>query len=241
MKSKPQTSPARTRQLELLAAWIKEWKIAARLETMTPAAEPPSRRIEYTVFGAQREAARLRVGANPLTEGDIVLLPPDAEATRARPWYVALLSSERPGRWLAAPFGRFPLPALPGEWATGRRAGPLKVICLWNRGLLGEERLRRGWRVGRMTAREQTAVAQLMAPMAERALTARLASRIGPPLAHPLDPRHDYIEDERLLWLPEPSQLRLAESPPRYAPADKAILPMAAEREKGWNRTSDGE
>ena len=55
-----------------------------------------------------------------------------------------------------------------------------------------------------------------------------LATRVGPPLSHPLDPRHEHIDSE--------TELRLAlESPPRAPgltyrpPPDDASLDKAAE------------
>lgn len=237
----PSEALLRRRQLERLAAWLREWKIAVRLEAARPA-EPsavtrPS--LDYDSLDASDRSARLCVGAKPLAAGDIVLLPPDAEATRGRPMYVALVRSERPGLWLAVPFGRFAEPALPGEWATGRRAPTLRVLCLWNHGLLEEARLRHGWRVGRLTGRERCAADRLLALRPGEAPPFRLASRIGPPLAHPLDPRHDYVEEERVLWLPRRAGLHLAERSARYELDGVSTLPMAAERKENWETSGD--
>ena len=46
------------------------------------------------------------------------LLPPDSPALRSRPVYVALIEAMCDATWLVVPFGRLPLPALPGELAT---------------------------------------------------------------------------------------------------------------------------
>ncbi|MDD5706966.1 MAG: hypothetical protein PHR35_13670 [Kiritimatiellae bacterium] len=230
MKPSPQSyNTPRQRQLACLEAWIREWKVAARLEREATdgtvvSLRPDSPRQDGS---SAPRADRTRIGAvRPLTAGAIVLLPPDAEYTRRRPVYVALVGDAHPGAWLAVPFGRFQHPATPGELATGRPATPLKVLCLWNRGPLEEARLRRGWRVGTLTSRERGWVACWLTLQPGETAPAALQQRLGPPLIHPLDPRHQYLQEERCLWLPRPC---LAEKSAGYAPRSHGTLPMAAE------------
>lgn len=219
-----------------LGDWLEAWQMHLRLEALEglPEGEAPQPAPQVYApgrFTAAGETA-LRIGhPDRLLAGAIVLLPPENEATRARPVYVALVEAVADGRWLVVPFGRFPVPALPGELATGRAAPPLQVLCVWNAAPVEAERLARGWQVGRLNLREKRWLRQLLdlppgAPPPARAL----ALRLGPPLIHPLDPRHDYIEQERMLWLAEDSPSGCSESPVPYRTEGGESLPLAAEQ-----------
>ena len=173
-----------------LAAWLQEWALDRALrdpdfEKTSPAAGEKSGRktpMDYTVRPAVR---------------DVVLLHPDDTPSADRPVYVALLDQAGPGVWLAAPFGRFATPATDGEWKTGRRAVPLRVLCLWNARWVSPAVIRRGWSCGRLTSREHdTARRVLMAWRDGMPLEARTRARIGPALVHPGDPRHVYEAEE---------------------------------------------
>ena len=57
-----------------------------------------------------------------------------------------------------------------------------------------------------------------------------LVRRLGPPLVHPLDPRHDYIEEERMLWQEMETDLYCGENTTPYNITDNTdTLPLAAE------------
>ncbi|NLF22957.1 MAG: hypothetical protein GX590_07325, partial [Lentisphaerae bacterium] len=64
-----------------------------------------------------------------------------------------------------------------------------------------------------------------------RTLPAALKGRLGPPLVHPLDPRHDYLEQERLLWVEPAATTRCGEPPAAYgaAPPPEETMPLAAD------------
>ncbi|MBN1557541.1 MAG: hypothetical protein JW951_05280, partial [Lentisphaerae bacterium] len=121
------------------------------------------------------------------------------------------------------------------EWRTGRTAPCLSVLCLWNTRSLPASLLRQSWTAGRLTPAEQRAA---RAVLAGGPLPRALAARTGPPLVHPLDPRHEYRESEHrimqdLRGLPAagppqtgedlyvrsdpPALLRAAETHARYA------------------------
>lgn len=221
-------------QRQRLGAWLEAWELEQRLESADdppdyPAAAPAP--LAYTLGGRLPEAGPSagRLHPESLNTGDIILLPPDNEATRARPVYVALAGELQSGAWLAVPFGRFPVPALPGELATGRAAAPLQVLCVWNHAPIAAERLARGWQVGRLCAREQRWLRQLLDLPPGRAPRKPLAQRLGPPLVHPLDPRHDYIEQERMLWLAGDEPSRCGESTVPCTADDNGTLPLAAD------------
>jgi hypothetical protein len=111
-----------------------------------------------------------------------------------------VLEKRSAGSFLVVPFGRFLEPAVPGEWRTGLRAFPLRVLCLWNSRLVSAEILRSSWPAGRMTpnilgqAQEAHGHVHGAAP-----LVSVRPERLGPPLRHPLDPRHAYLSEEAAL------------------------------------------
>ena len=222
-------------QRQRLGAWLEAWELEQRLESADappdyPAAAPAP--LAYTLGGRLPEAGPSagRLHPESLNTGDIILLPPDNEATRARPVYVALAGELHGGAWLAVPFGRFPVPALPGELATGRAAAPLQVLCVWNRAPVAATRLLSGWQVGRLNEREQRWLRQLLDLPPGHNPGKSLVRRLGPPLVHPLDPRHDYIEEERMLWQEMETDLYCGENTTPYNITDNTdTLPLAAE------------
>ena len=210
-----------------LEEWLRLWRLTRRLDELPEetgvdaadggapgaarddAAPPP---MAYSAARRKRpEAGRaLRIGDPArLRTGDIVLLPPETATTRRRPVYVGLVGRQETGvedeSWLVIPFGRLPLPAVPGELVTRRQAAPLRVLCVWNCALAAAARLARGWLVGRLTERELDLARGVRDLAPDSVPPAALARRVGPPLVHPLDPRHEYLDEERLLWFETPA------------------------------------
>ena len=180
-------------QREMLAAWLAEW----RLEKVLP---PPPREDAAVVADDDAvEGPDKSIGATgkKLRHGDIVLLPPDGETSSSRPVYVALLDAKADGSWLCAPFSRFSTPATEGEYATGRNFDPLKVVCAWNSSSLPQNVLERGWLVERLGTQDL----KILADFALNRRSELPPSRRGPPIMHPLDPRREYVEEERCLWI----------------------------------------
>ncbi len=220
-------------QRQRLGEWLETWQMHLRLEALADPPEPraPPGTQVYPPSVRPPEAAGSDAPGHKehLDVGSIVLLPPDNEATRSRPVYVALASALRGGRWLAVPFGRFHVPGLPGEMATGHAAAPLQVLCAWNRAPVAAQRLRCGWLIGRLNALDLRWLRQLIdLPPGQRPSRA-LARRLGPPLVHPLDPRHDYIEEERMIWFAAETPSRCGESAAPYHADNDEILPQAAD------------
>ncbi len=184
------------KQREHLAAWIAEWRLE---KDIPPPETPKSDALREAGVDVPAGIPDLSVAASGgrLEAGDVVLLPPLGEITSSRPIYVALLECTRNGNWLCAPFSRFSTPATEDEFATGRRFAPLKVVCVWNAGLLAPQILDRGWLVARLAAADIGILAEFVSGRRPELPPARR----GPPLVHPLDPRHAYIEEERSLWL----------------------------------------
>ena len=183
-------------QREMLAAWLAEWRLEKEL--------PPSPQESCAPTGDGRTVpdqseSDKTVGATgaALRPGDIVLLPPDGETSSVRPVYVVLLDAGPDGSWLCAPFSRFSTPAMEGEYATGRNFDPLKVVCAWNANSLPRDVLARGWIVERLGAPD----VKILADFALKRRAELPPARRGPPIVHPLDPRREYLEEERCLWV----------------------------------------
>lgn len=116
-------------------------------------------------------------------------------------------------RLLVAPFSRFSAPGLPGEWCTGMRPPPLRVLCLWNSRNMSESALRLSWLAGRLSPSKLAKALELLAsddpaePGDRRSPSERGSAgaaspapvppgTIGPPIRHPLDPRLQYQAEE---------------------------------------------
>ena len=183
-------------QRKTLAAWLAEWRIEKDLPP-PPQGDVISSGDDRTVSDQSDSDKTVGSAGIELRPGDIVLLPPDGEASSARPVYVALLVARSDGSWLCAPFSRFSTPATEGEYATGRSFDPVKVVCAWNSSHLPQAVLERGWLVERLGAQDLKVLADFTS--GRRADLPQ--ARRGPPIVHPLDPRREYIEEERCLWL----------------------------------------
>lgn len=177
--------PGAPDQRDRLARWLDEWALDRRLRA-DDAMEPD---FFETALRPEPKAGE------DIRPGDIRLLYPGREMNDS-PVYVAV--TEAAGDlYLVIPFGRFAEPATPEEWRTERDAGPLRVLCLWNARVLSAAALARSWRVDGLTANEEEGIRILNEWMeSERPLPPGLAHAVGPPLVHPLDPRHDYVEEE---------------------------------------------
>lgn len=202
----------REEKIGRLAAFLDEWRIGQELDKVR---DIPSSQTGADTPEKPFPASRISGGVpNP---GDIWLLPPLTPVTRRRPVYVALVARRGADGWLCAPFSRFSSPATDGELVSRKPADALAVIQVWNAGVVPEDILADGWMVGRLGADDLKAVASYVEqgkPLPD--------ARRGAPVAHPLDPRLDYIEEERELWfglrnetladIPEIAELEAAES-----------------------------
>ncbi|MBP7274956.1 MAG: hypothetical protein KBA51_01995 [Kiritimatiellae bacterium] len=176
----------RVRWMRQIRAWLDEWEAD---RSMVEPVEP-----------AGSTEPVLRYDA-PARAGEIWLLHPTAPHVPPRPVYMAVLWVTPEGGAGAAPFSRFHTPAYEGEWSTGRRAGPLRVLGLgWLR-VVPAVALTRGWRAGRLTGPEWNAVrGWLESDPGDEAGHPALRGRCGPPLVHPEDPRWEYVREETA-WL----------------------------------------
>lgn len=176
MKTHPSSSPRET-----LAAWLAERALDQSLADDAP---PLS----------LRRAVRYDEPAATPKPGEVYLLRP-AE-TGWGPVYVLVLESETAG-WRVIPFGRYATPAVPGEWATGLDAVPLRVLCPWNSRVVRPEVLLPGV-VKRMAPKRLVDfVSMYRHIMTRETLAKKISTLLGPPLIHPADPRYAYLDEER--------------------------------------------
>jgi len=175
------------RERKALARWLAEWRIDRVLSEVSDGCDWSG---EAAVILPGSAGARR---AGPAC-GDIRLLYPVSEgAPLSRPVYVALIEADAGGAFTVAPFGRFSDPALPGEWRTGFRALPARVLCLWNRRRISSAALRGSWRPARMPAGKLRKAAAILMAIRSGADPEDVApGEVGPPARHPLDPRFRY-------------------------------------------------
>jgi hypothetical protein len=166
---------------EALAAWLAE-----RVLDQSLAEDPPPRVLRRAVHYDEKP-----VLPKP---GEVYLLRP----THANwgPVYVLVLEPA-PAGWRVVPFGRYATPAVPGEWATGLEAVPLRVLCGWNSRVVRPEVLLPGV-VKRMAPKRLVDFISMYRHIMTRAPAPKKSSvSLGPPLIHPADPRYAYLDEER--------------------------------------------
>jgi hypothetical protein len=215
-------------QKQRLARWLHEWSIDRAL---APAEDDagPGRPAHFAARGRSRPA-----------RGGILLLQPGLPAANLRLVYLAILDCSRSGTCLVAPYGRMAEPALPGELLTGRATPCLRVLCLWNARLAPPALLRRSWPVDTLSAEEMNDCEAVLEHIRSAgALPGHLVERVGPPLAHPADPRWTYEQEEidfmdslAPRWRQGAISGALSGS---YSPLQDRELPLAAEEREEYN------
>jgi len=215
--------PTLRQQRKRLAAWMAEWQLDHALRETTDAVPP--------VLGTDPPDF-----ASPsLGEGEIRLWP--AKAANDPPCYVLLLSCGDAALWRALPFSRFSQPASPEEFRV-RGKPPCQVLQAWNQRWLAAEQAGQSWRVGGLAPSGMTRLhTWLRALEAGTPLPDGLAKDCGPPLRHPLDPRHPYREEE---WERVSRVLGETIAPPRVLPVEptpsRPLLRFEDARERAWTR-----
>jgi hypothetical protein len=102
---------------------------------------------------------------------------------------------------LVAPFGDYCEPATNAEWLTGRDAGPLRVLCLWNTRDYPARWLELSWIVGELTEQELAGAWDVFRhALTNVPLSDRLREQVGAPIIHPRDPRLAYQAEETRLF-----------------------------------------
>jgi len=170
-----------------LAAWVAAYQLDRQLRGPEP--ETP-----------ERTGCKVQSPDGPSSAaGQIRLLVPTAVSLPAveRPVYVLLMPAESAEAIRLIPFSRYPLPATPPEWRTGFDQQPLRGLRLWNQHVCDRACLPASWFVRTITAKQQADVTRAL--QVSHDLRTYAARRFGPPLLHAFDPRHVYLQEERML------------------------------------------
>lgn len=184
------SEPDIQRQRRKLELWLREWEIYHAIPSIA-ASGSPNETTGRSSPGSQIVGQAVDQG--PITPGQIRLLHPlPPTPSFDRPIYLAVLEKQTDGRFLVAPFSRFSTPAVPGELATRLDGIHVRVLCVWNSQTVETSTLSRSWVAGEVPADR----IRLALELHRHAGNTSLESEIGPPLLHPLDPRHRYLAEE---------------------------------------------
>ena len=211
-------------QRQQLATWLATYELDRQLR------EPADPAPNQSVTAA-------RMPRRPPVHGHIRLLPPAATSLPEleRPVYVLLLPGNNHHTTTLIPFSRFDTPATPQEWRTRLKQNALQVLCFWNARAVQTAALAATWLAHSVTEKQYQQARNIYQNL--HSMGALAGTRFGPPLRHPLDPRHIYMYEEQMLlddllaalqeaeaadntipyWIPEPdTQLLRAAEPPQY-------------------------
>jgi len=220
-------------QRQRVARWLVEWKLDQLLsrELVQHLKELPTSGMQHVAIRGELSYAD---AAKPIRVGEIRLLHPTGDDSNERPLYFAVLDKQPDHMFLIAPFGCFAEPALPGEWLTGLKAMPLRVLCLWNSRVVGKAMLSQSWRAGRMTTEKVWQAMDVYDHVkAKRPLSSVSPKDIGPPVKHPLDPRLQY-QMEEANFLEENLAASLRHRPNAIYETQDSELRIAAESQEPY-------
>jgi hypothetical protein len=143
-------------------------------------------------------ASGVRSPSVPILRGQIRQLNPELNPAWTRTVIVLVLRvDEAAQQALVAPFGQFAQPAFDGELATELDDESLSVLCVWNAATVPFAALRRSWWLTDAFDDLLQNAEALHASRAKREpVPEALKEHVGPPITHPLDPRHDYLDLE---------------------------------------------
>lgn len=201
----------------MLQSWLEEWTLwqSMREETVP---EPLSWNPSLDFSNEPRPAP-----------GDIRLWP--ARDSRDPPFYGVLLAGDY-GTWRVVPFSPFATPATPGEWRA-REHPPLRVLQGWNARTITRRGVESAWKADTLDAPVLwTLNLFLTACETEGPPPGDLRLKTGPPLLHPLDPRHVYLDEES-----ERTERALGEF--LVLPETQSPLKLAAEPETEWGKDQE--
>ena len=183
-----------------LGLWLREWEADRILaQACAPAWQVDPRAGSGIDAGAPLLAEHH--ARNPRV-GDVWLLRPMAAGSAAeRPMYVLVMEHLDGEMLQVAPFGRFASPAVPGEWRTGLRAVPLRVLCLWNIRRVPAAAFRGCWCASRLRGAIVHRALDVWQHVRDGSPLSLVGPEaLGPPLVHPRDPRWGYLAAETELW-----------------------------------------
>lgn len=161
-------------------------------------------RLLDEAWGAVSTEAVVDVGVRPglpwgepFAAGQLRLIHPSRAPDQPR--YFVLL----PGvgaELVAVPFSRYVVPATPDEVLTGLEDPALAVLCIGNRRCAGAAGATWSCALGGVTPAWCSGIVECLEGWPGTADADPWRLRIGAPVLHPLDPRHDYMAAERAWW-----------------------------------------
>lgn len=190
-------------QQKMIVEWLEEWTQELALRKQDAAAE--SRASPPIATGKPSPSVNIPCDLvqpydrESIQAGQIRLLAPHVLPTVDRPVYIAVLTDPQANRCLLAPFSPFSVPAVPSELMTKRDEMFLRVLCLWNYRSVPVEIVGKSWIYDECDSPLLSDAWDVLHWFAAKVrLPKRLTQRVGPPLSHPLDPRHDYLHETNL-------------------------------------------
>ena len=154
---------------------------------------------------------------------------------------VLILSQWEGSQWLIAPFSRFNVPATPGEMSSDEDFSAYKVLEVWNAAVVPEFLLCSKTVFLRTVPESfrQEACQLYFHLLADDELTDSAVKRIGPPIQSQIDPRIQYLLDEKEQLRPLQAEAERINSllavfsvPSQHDPLPMVISMAAGEAEK---------
>ena len=188
---------------ELLRRWLNQWQWSLK-----PAGEESGTLGDVLSTGTQTlrfsdETVRPFTSGVPCV-GEVRLLAPELTPSSSLPVYVLLLQEWAPGWKLVAPFSRFTVPAVPGEFLIQDHVnhmdatGILSTLCLWNAVSVPDGALQKSWLVETWEADAYDGALCVFDSLQNgSSLPAELGFRTGVMLSRQRsDPRNQYLREE---------------------------------------------
>lgn len=194
-----------------LQNWLEEYQLYRQMRHFPEEEICEPEPIDFSAEPAPREGQIRLWPAKNLTDEPVV----------------ALLMRGGYGQWRLFPFSPLALPAVPEELRV-KEESPVRVIQGWNAKTVPTEMVKSSWCAGELEEDVLFRVNSWCLALKDGNFPETLSDYIGPPLRHPLDPRHEYREDE---------QQRVDRCLGELLPAvdsDAPDLDIAAEPEPGY-------
>ncbi len=162
---------------------LREWLSLRELQLALEEPDPPE---------GWDEPAGISGQPGPVS-GQIRLWP---AADPSDPPFYALLLPAGYAEWTALPFSSLSLPATPQEFSF-RPEGPTAVLQGWNRRRISDALAGASWPADQADAGELFCLQAWCTSLESGGPPPpRIAAACGPPLVHPLDPRHEFLASE---------------------------------------------
>ena len=186
---------------ERLLRWLRDWQLDQALHSGPNGS--PRQTLEDDLPPPGETAADAVVEPDATTPdpspGQVRLLSPEIPAGREAPLYFLVVgrSEAEPESYIIAPFSRFSEPATDEELLVKGLAPGLGAVQIWNTAVLPGRIVSRSWLSGEVSREElRNALAVYRHAIAGEELPMSVQTQVGPPLLHPDDPRHEYVEQE---------------------------------------------